>query len=463
MEITQDCQRLQQDIEGAFVRFDQHADINRLLSQLRSMLSVFIETLVCTHIQQRLNQSGVLAHLKTLAGKSALRFKGYKTTSIRLLTGRSLSIRSPYFAPAPSHTRKGPKRKKRKRKTGNHVGLSYLGFFDRCSMLLASAVAQAALLCPSFDLSRKTLASSGIQLNVKTIRRLTVNMGQQAIKQRHRIMLSEHDQVHGRALLVCIDGGRLRERTNKKGRRPGSLKRQGYHTHWREPTQMVIQWLDENGTKCQDTKPIYDATMADTDGAFQLLEDYLTQLDASQADMVIFCADGARKYWRRFSVLARRLELNAHLEIIDYTHAKQNLNEIVEKLPKKLSSKARSSIAAEWKNLLFEGEIAELGRQIRQQVTGPKKLKEAMVKFKNYFLGNQRRMQYASYKKLLLPSGSGCVESAIRRVINLRLKSAGSFWKRSTSEAMLFLRSTLLCDRWDTMLLNLAALNRGQF
>ena len=458
MEITVDCQRLQRDIEGAIARFHQHADINRLLVQLRTLLLVFIEKLVVTHIQQRLNQRDFIAHLKAVAGKSALRFKGYKTTSIRLLTGRNLSIRSPYFAPA--HARKGRKPKKRQGKTGCHVGLSYLGFFDRCSMLLASIVVQSALLCPSFVLSRKTLASSGIDLDVKTIRRLSVNMGQQAIEQRCRIAVSDHDQVKGRTLLVCIDGGRLRERTNKKGRRPKSLKRQGYHTHWREPSQLVIQWLDENGTKCRHTKPIYDATMADTDGAFQLLEGYLRQLDVAQADVVIFCADGARKYWRRFTALARRLELKAHLEIIDYTHAKQNLNEIVGKLPKKLDPKTRLAIATEWKNMLFQGDIMELGRQIRRHVAGPKKLKEAIAKFSNYFLANHRRMQYASFKHLVLPCGSGCVESAIRRVINLRLKSAGSFWKRSTSEAMLFLRSTLLCDRWNIMLANLAALNR---
>jgi hypothetical protein len=161
--------------------------------------------------------------------------------------------------------------------------------------------------------------------------------------------------------------------------------------------------------------------------------------------------------------LACRLDLKAHLEVIDYTHAKQNLNEIVDKLPKKLDPKTRLTIAAEWKNLLFKGDIAQLGRQIRQHVTGPKKLKEAMAKFENYFLANHRRMQYAAFKHLALPCGSGCVESAIRRVINLRLKSTGSFWKRSTSEAMLFLRSTLLCDRWNTMLVNLTAFNRGLF
>ena len=106
------------------------------------------------------------------------------------------------------------------------------------------------------------------------------------------------------------------------------------------------------------------------------------------------------------------------------------------------------------------GESAPKWDCTRRHVAGPKKLKEAIAKFSNYFLANHRRMQYASFKHLVLPCGSGCVESAIRRVINLRLKSAGSFWKRSTSEAMLFLRSTLLCDRWNIMLANLAALNR---
>lgn len=85
-----------------------------------------------------------------------------------------------------------------------------------------------------------------------------------------------------------------------------------------------------------------------------------------------------------------------------------------------------------------------------------------MTKFKNYFSDNGRRMQYAAFKHLDLPSGSGCVQSAIRRVINMRLKSPGIFWKRKTAEIMLFLRSTLLCGRWDIMFENLLALNRGQ-
>lgn len=58
-------------------------------------------------------------------------------------------------------------------------------------------------------------------------------------------------------------------------------------------------------------------------------------------------------------------------------------------------------------------------------------------------------MTYAEFRRLKIPIGSGCVESAIRRVINLRLKSPGIFWKIETAESMLFLRNQLLSGRWN--------------
>jgi hypothetical protein len=53
----------------------------------------------------------------------------------------------------------------------------------------------------------------------------------------------------------------------------------------------------------------------------------------------------------------------------------------------------------------------------------PKKRREALAKLKIYFMKNQNRILYANCRNLILPSGSDCVESAIRRVINLKLKS----------------------------------------
>jgi hypothetical protein len=50
-----------------------------------------------------------------------------------------------------------------------------------------------------------------------------------------------------------------------------------------------------------------------------------------------------------------------------------------------------------------------------------------------------------------LPIGSGAMESAIRRVVNLRLKGASIYWLRENAEAMLLLRSFYKSGRWNML------------
>ncbi|CAK0772574.1 hypothetical protein CCP4SC76_5580019 [Gammaproteobacteria bacterium] len=47
------------------------------------------------------------------------------------------------------------------------------------------------------------------------------------------------------------------------------------------------------------------------------------------------------------------------------------------------------------------------------------------------------------------------VESAIRRVINLRLKAPGTFWLKKMVECFLFLRSQLISGRWEIFMATL--------
>ena len=57
-------------------------------------------------------------------------------------------------------------------------------------------------------------------------------------------------------------------------------------------------------------------------------------------------------------------------------------------------------------------------------------------------------MDYAKYRRRKLPTGSGAIESAIRRVINLRMKGNSISWKEKNAEGMLLLRSLVLSRRW---------------
>ena len=56
-------------------------------------------------------------------------------------------------------------------------------------------------------------------------------------------------------------------------------------------------------------------------------------------------------------------------------------------------------------------------------------------------------MEYGRMKELGLPLGSGAMESAVRRVVNLRLKGAGIFWHKKSDEAMLLLRAFVKAGR----------------
>ena len=68
----------------------------------------------------------------------------------------------------------------------------------------------------------------------------------------------------------------------------------------------------------------------------------------------------------------------------------------------------------------------------------------------NYFYNNKERIRYSEFVQMRLPIGSGSVESAIRRVINLRLKGAGMFWLKENAEGFLHLRCQTKSGNWDT-------------
>jgi hypothetical protein len=52
-----------------------------------------------------------------------------------------------------------------------------------------------------------------------------------------------------------------------------------------------------------------------------------------------------------------------------------------------------------------------------------------------------------------LPIGSGQVESAVRRGINLRCKAPGSFWTETTVSGLMHLRAAFKAGRWDDVMI----------
>ena len=155
--------------------------------------------------------------LKDLGARLGMRLKGYRSVKVHLGSGQSVEVVAPYFVKAV------PKGRRRARRQGAYLGLEVLGFLRRCSNRLVSEVAHAVL------------ERRGLEVDVKTIRGLCRVLFEQGRWFRGQISLTGTEQLAGRTLVIGIDGGRLRERRRKRGRKKAGQKRQGYHTDWKEP------------------------------------------------------------------------------------------------------------------------------------------------------------------------------------------------------------------------------------
>lgn len=74
---------------------------------------------------------------------------------------------------------------------------------------------------------------------------------------------------------------------------------------------------------------------------------------------------------------------------------------------------------------------------------------EAYRKAYNYIRRRTKFMQYAQYKELHLPLGSGVTEAACKTIFTQRLKLSGQRWTKAGAQTILDLRVILLSGVWD--------------
>jgi len=454
METTVDLPSLMLKIEELAENFKNSFDYNTYEDSLVKTMNKFLAPIIQESIESLMHDPIFLSTLQIIAGGKCLKLEGFRLVDISILDGRNVLISSPYFY----NRCKGKRgRKKNKRSKGNnldcHLGLSRIGIVSHFSGNLASEICKMAILCPSIELASRLMSERGTTINEKTLRKVVRDVGQIGLEKRGSISIGNNEQIEGATLVIGTDGGRIREREDKKGRRKKGQKIKGYHTDWKEPVLLTMYLTDSEGNIDKSFTPIYDATMQDKDYIFSLIKSYLQSLESKKLSRIVFVGDGAPWIWRRAEKLFNDyFQEKPTYQILDYTHGKQALNEILSLLPKKCQK--REKLFDLFKQRLWEGDIEGIGEMIKINFIGQGR-KKAFKKWENYFLKNKDRMQYSQFKTMGLPQGSGSVESAIRRVINLRLKSCGSFWKKENAEIYLFLRSQLICGRWNIFFENL--------
>ena len=342
--------------------------------------------------------------------------------------------------------------------------LAALGFGKGCSPALQYTVARIVALSSSIAVAHQELSRQGIRLDKKAVRRIAEQLGMQMLALRQRELLAWRAGVlpagtdfAGRRVAVQIDGGRVRVRENKKSkakRQRRKWQRSKFHTPWREPKVLTIFEIDNSGKMTKrHRQPLIDGTLLGPDHLAELLAYHLHRLGVAEAELVVFVSDGARWIWDRLDWIQRRagIDQSRTVHVLDFCHAAYHISLALKALD--LDETLRRETFGQMRKLLKRSRYDQVVEQLEKLACGQPKDSDIWTEIRYLQRhGQEGHLHNATFHRRGIPCGSGAIESAIRRVINQRLKSNAVYWLQENAEAMFVVRATLLCDRWEETL-----------
>ncbi len=421
-------------------------DLEDFEKAIRLLTSELADWIAARQFQELLVREDTNFKVKEISHRRKLLNHGMRTVRVRLSGGTIIPFVVSYWI-----TKKDDRR--RKREKGLYPALLCFGICDHCSPLLLAEVSQLCVALGSMEETQRLLKERGVHLDIKTIRNgvkrfaRRARTGQKALSE----MIFANDKLKGHRVVISMDGGRLRIRKTKRG--PKTRKgRAHYSTDWREPKLLIIYVVGEQGRIDKEFSPVIDGTLQGPEDLYALLWNYLLALGVSEVGEILFIADGAVWIWEHLQAFKALLALKGLkckiVELLDMYHAVQHLYAFSE-LKKTWTRKKRTQWINEQKNCLKKGHIEKFIEALKSACRGSKS--KLLQRELEYFCKNSERMTYAVRKALHMPIGSGAIESAIRRVINLRLKSPCIFWHEDTASEMLLLRSYFKSGRWEQL------------
>jgi len=374
-----------------------------------------------------------------------------------------LWVTTVYCAPA-ARTGKGRGREG----GGVYPEFGVLGIQEGSSPALVREVGRQVALLPSYAISREELARRGVDLDIKEIYGIGKYAGAAALTYRRRLLeqyraglLAAGSEWAGKRLGVFVDGGRTKIRTltrRQKGRGKHKTQRRRYRTDWREPKLLIIVELDQRGRMVPGSKAVLDGTFEGPDELMELLAMYLHLWGAASAQLVCLGADGAPWVWERWDWVIQRVGLKANrvTKTLDWCHAVHHVSLALEEVVE--DKEVRRRLFKKLRKWLKQGDwwevVAELSQRAKDLPNGHALWTELSYLERH---GEEGHLDYARFRRRGAPMGSGAIESAIRRVINLRLKGNSISWYKQNAEGMLLLRCLVLSNRWDDTFVHISA------
>jgi hypothetical protein len=334
--------------------------------------------------------------------------------------------------------------------------LAALGIRKGATPALHSQVGRLTALLPSIELARDELRHHGPALDEKAVHRMARQLGAEVLATRTRDLQRFRDgrlpagqEMAGQHVVAQMDGGRVRIRTRVEAvKRKGVKSRRKIRVEWREPKLLILYLSDRKGRMIKGTRPWIDGTMNGPDHLMELLAFHLHRLGAARAKAVSFVSDGAPWIWNRLEWVVGRAGLDPKRveRILDCCHAAHHISLALQTLG--LSEEERTARYRDLRHRLRAGRSRDVVATLRTMAEDQPPDSDVWTEIE-YLNKHEPHLRYDWFGYRGRPKGSGAVESAIRRVINLRLKGNGIYWKEENAEAMLVLRAAVLTGRWE--------------
>jgi len=136
------------------------------------------------------------------------------------------------------------------------------------------------------------------------------------------------------------------------------------------------------------------------------------------------------------------------VKFVDFCHAVEHLSAAAKLASNIETDQQRQQWVTKLSKRLKKGHVEEVIYALEQVPAKSKQDCEALKSEIDYCRKRIDMMRYDYLKQSGLPIGTGAIESAIRRIVNLRLKSPGTFWRPDNAERMLYLRCRAKAGRW---------------
>lgn len=402
-------------------------------------------------VRERYRDQGITRPIKN---------KGWSPVTILLPGGLRLQMKTPYLRPSRKGLVGRPRGigKRGEAGVGAYPVLERLGILVGASPLTRSMVSRQTVLCSSYVEARDQLSRDGLDIDISQMVELASQTGKTAVERRDEALsaalinpLPRESMVAGRRIRVSVDGGRARTRKTRQKAKKQSNGRRPFFLEWREPRLITIDVLDEDGEMDRRWRPIYEVSLGDADHVFDQLCGLLRLIGANQAAQVVFVSDGAEWIWNRVTETFDRAGVDSDKveSVLDFYHATEHIAEAL-KACRNLTDQHRGAFTRLFcKEMLESDGPSKVIAKLKAFARGRRA--KTMNKEIAYLTGHLEagRLRYFELREAKVPIGSGVVESAVRRVINLRFKSASQCWCEERLEHLMYLRAIIKSGRWD--------------